>query len=179
MHPVDLPGLKEWVYSFSPSSQSDFYAIEAIKEAISAAEAGNFGVGAILVDDFSGEIVCRGNNKVFSENRSDFHAEMDLLNTFESLNGSKSRKLLGRMTLYTSLESCPMCLCRIITAGVARVFHVADDDEGGMVQYFGLLPEVWQEISEDRVYEKAACSKELSEIAMQVFLATAYLNKQL
>ena len=179
MNAIDLHALKERAYSTPLSTQADFYALEAIKEAISAAESGNFGVGAVLVDDQTGEIVCRGNNKVFSQFRSDLHAEMDLLNTFESDHGNKSRELLKGMTLYTSLESCPMCLCRIITSGVARVFHVANDELGGMVHLYNQLPDTWQQISADRVYQKADCSQELSEIAFQVFLATADLDNQL
>jgi len=179
MNDNDLSILKEKIQGFVSSKPDDAYALEAIKEAIVAAESGNFGVGAILVDNQTGEIVCRGNNKVFSQNRSDLHAEMDLLNTFETENGSKSRELLKQMTLYTSLESCPMCLCRIITSGVPRVFHTADDDRGGMVHLYRQLPQTWQEISADRVFEKADCSEELSEIAFRVFLATADLDNQL
>jgi len=179
MSSIDLAALKERISTTPPSNQTDFYTIEAIKEAVGAAEAANFGVGAILVDDKTGNIVCRGRNTVFTENRSDLHAEMDLLNTFETLHGSKSRELLRHMTLYTSLESCPMCLCRIITAGVSRVFHVADDEDGGMVHLYRQLPETWQEISENRVFKKAECSEALSDIAMQVFLSTSDLNNRL
>ncbi|MCL2530111.1 MAG: nucleoside deaminase [Coriobacteriia bacterium] len=175
----NLRKLNDKLDNISPSSPCEVYALEAVREAISAAESGNFGVGAILVDDQTGEIVCRGNNKVFSRHRSDLHAEMDLLNTFESKHGSKSRELLKGMTLYTSLESCPMCLCRIITSGVARVFHVADDELGGMVHLYRQLPETWQEISANRVFQKADCSPELSELAFKVFLATANLDNQL
>jgi len=179
MSNVDLRALKDKLDNISPSSPCEVYALEAVKEAVSAAENGNFGVGAVLVDDQTGKIVCRGNNKVFSQHRSDLHAEMDLLNTFELEQGSKSRELLKGMTLYTSLESCPMCLCRIITSGVARVFHIADDELGGMVHLYNQLPETWQEISANRVFQKANCSEELSELAFQVFLATANLDNQL
>jgi len=179
MNRSDLTTLKEKALSAHLSNQTDRYALEAIREALSAAESGNFGVGAVLVDDQTGEIVCRGSNKIFSQSRSDLHAEMDLLNTFESEHGEKSRELLKGMTLYTSLESCPMCLCRIITSGVPRVFHVADDELGGMVHLYQQLPETWQAISADRVFQKADCSQVLSEIAFQVFLSTADLDNQL
>jgi cytosine deaminase len=176
---INLQALKERVINFVSSSQNDSFALETIKVAINAAENGNYGVGAILVNERTNEIIYRGQNKVFSEHRSDLHAEMDLLNTFEKQNRDKSRELLHDLTLYTSLESCPMCLCRIITSGVSKVYHIADDDRGGMVHLYKQLPIVWQEISRNRVFNKADCSKELSELALQVFLATADLDNQL
>ena len=174
-----LHELEEQVLNFTPSQKHDVFAIEAIKEAINAAKKGNFGVGAILVDKETGEIVYRGQNKVFSESRSDLHAEMDLLDIFETQNKSDSRKLLQKYVLYTSLESCPMCLCRIITAGVPEVYHIADDENGGMVHIYKQLPPVWQEISQGRVFAKAECSSSLSAIAEQVFLVTAGLDDKL
>jgi len=175
----NLQTLKEKALNFVPSKPNDIFALETIKEAICAAESGSFGIGAILVNEDTKEIVCRGQNKVFTQYRSDLHAEMDLLNTFEVQNGSKSREMLRKLTIYTSLESCPMCLCRIITSGVAKVYHIADDDRGGMVHLYKQLPIIWQEISKNRVFLKADCSKELSEIALQAFLVTAHLDDKL
>jgi len=48
-----------------------------------------------------------------------------------------------------------------------------------MVHLRGQLPVTWQELSANRVFEKAECSLELSEIAFQVFLATVDLDNQL
>ena len=179
MNIADVNVLKEKVMSFVPSRPDDVFAIETIKEAICSAESGSFGVGAILVDEKTNQIVCRGQNRVFSQHRSDLHAEMDLLNTFETHNGSKSRQLLRSLTLYSSLESCPMCLCRIITSGILKVYHIADDTRGGMVHLYNQLPPIWQEISRNRVFRKADCCGELSELALQAFLVTADLDNQL
>jgi hypothetical protein len=55
----------------------------ACQEALVAALRGNYGVGALLVDP-QGTIVARGQNAVFSPYfRSDLHAEMVVMNTFE------------------------------------------------------------------------------------------------
>ena len=164
---------------FIVSKKHDLYAIEAIKEAMKAAENGDFGVGAILVCRDSGEILFRGRNKVFSQNRSDLHAEMDLLNQFETEYGGKSRAAAEGLILFTSLESCPMCLCRIITSGIREVYHIADDESGGMVHLHGYLPGVWKTISEKSVFKKADCSEELSKIAKDVFFSTQILNNRL
>ena len=174
-----LNELEERVKNFIPSKEHDLFAIAAINEAISAAKNGSFGAGAILVNNETNEILYRGQNKVFLEFRSDLHAEMDLLNTFEIQNKSNSRYLLRNITLFSSLESCPMCLCRIITSGVQNVYHLADDFGGGMVHLFDQLPPVWRDISEGRIYKKAECYEELSEIAEKVFLLTADLDNKL
>ena len=175
----ELLRIKEEIDNFIPVKKHDVFAIESIKEAIKAAENGNFGVGSILVDKQTGEIVYRGQNKVFSEHRSDLHAEMDLFNIFETENKERSRDLINNYTLYTSLESCPMCLCRIITSGLTEVYQIANDSGGGMVHLRDQLPIIWQEISEGRIFEKADCSEELQEIAEQVFLLTIELNDKL
>ena len=174
-----LKELEGKIVNYVPAKKHDFFAVEVIKEAIIAAQNGNFGVGAILVNNDTNEIMYRGQNKVFSESRSDLHAEMDLLNNFEIQNKTKSRELLKKFTLYTSLESCPMCLCRIITAGLAEVYHVADDSGGGMVHLYNQLPPVWQEISKDRTFKRAECSDDLSAIAEQVFILTVNLDDKL
>jgi len=175
----ELRELEGKIVNYVPSKKHDLFAVEVIKEALLAAQNGNFGVGAILVNNDTNEIMYRGQNKVFSESRSDLHAEMDLLNNFEMQNKAKSRELLKKFTLYTSLESCPMCLCRIITAGLMEVYHVADDLGGGMAHLYNQLPPVWQEISKGRIFKKAECSDDLSKIAEQVFILTIGLDDKL
>ena len=142
-----LNELEGRILSFIPSKKHDGYAIESIKEAISAAKSGTFGVGAILVHNETGTVMYRGQNKVFSESRSDLHAEMDVLNIFETEHKGKSRKRIKEFALFTSLESCPMCLCRLITSGLMEVYHVADDKGGGMVHLYDQLPPVWKAMS--------------------------------
>jgi len=174
-----LQELEGKILDYVPSKKHDAFALEAVKEAISAAKNGTFGIGAVLVDNETGEVVYRGQNKVFSEPRSDLHAEMDLLNNFEVQHRNKSRELIKGYTMYSSLESCPMCLCRIITAGVMEVYHVADDAGGGMVHRYNQLPPVWQEISKGRIFKKAECSDDLAKISEQVFLLTLSLDDKL
>jgi len=173
-----LKELEGKIANYIPSKKHDSFALEVIKDAINSAKNGSFGVGAILVNN-EGQILYHGQNKVFSESRSDLHAEMDVLNTFEEKNKDKSRGMLRSYTMYSSLESCPMCLCRIITSGLAEVYHMADDKGGGMVHLYEQLPPVWKDISKGRIFKKAECSDDLSEIAEQVFLLTVDLDKKL
>lgn len=179
MKNVSIKDIKEKLENFIASKENDVFSIEAIKEAICSAESGNYGIGAVLVDESTNKILERGHNKIFTEYRSDFHAEMDLLNKFETKNGKNSRSLLKNLTLYTSLEPCPMCLCRIITSGVSKIFYIANDIKGGMVHLHNQLPITWQEISKNRTFQKSDCSKELSKLSFQIYDLTSYLDQQL
>jgi len=174
-----LKELEEKIQNYVPSKKHDAFALEAIKEAISAAKSGTFGIGAVLVNNETNEIMYRGRNKVFSEFRSDLHGEMDLLNNFETKNKENSREMIKGFTMYSSLESCPMCLCRIITSGLSAVYHVADDTGGGMVHLYNQLPPVWKDISQGRIFKKAECSADLAAISEQVFLLTVDLDNKI
>ena len=82
--------------------------------ALKGVATGNFGVGAILIDD-GGQIVAQGHNEVFYPYfRSDRHAEMVVLDDFEEASLER-----GSVTIYTSLEPCPMCLVRLSTSSVS------------------------------------------------------------
>lgn len=163
---IDLQSLEKRLWKLRPRRKHDEFAIETIKEAIDAIRNGNWGVGAVLVDNKTGKVIFRGQNKT---TRTDWHAEMDLLNKFEDEHGKKGKELLRDCTLYTSLEPCPMCLCRIIVARVGAVYYVADDKPGGMVHLRDQLPQAWKEMSNDKTYEKADCSDELVKIAEELF----------
>lgn len=165
---VELQEFSKILNEFKPKSKHDAFAVMAIKEAIRAIENGGWGIGAILVDTQSGAIICCGQNKTM---RSDWHAEMDLLNKFEDEHTDKKarKELLKQCTLFTSLEPCPMCLCRIIAARVGAVYYVAPDVPGGMVHLFDNLPDSWKELAKDNIYAQADCSTELVEIANKVF----------
>lgn len=150
-----------------PRYPDDRAAEACIAEAHEALEDGNFGIGAILVDP-DGKTVISGHNQVFSPMfRSDLHAEMVVINAFEMM---RRNEPLRGYTLYTSLEPCPMCMARLITAGVSRVFHVADDPQAGMVHLAHQLPPVWQSLAERQRFEPAQCSPALKELATGAFL---------
>ena len=99
------------------------------EEALAAAGAKTYGVGAILLDP-AGTVIHRGRNRVFSPHfRSDLHAEMVVLNAFEEQ--FPPAKSMRAYTLISSLEPCPMCLSRLLIAGVQTVKYLAPDEWGG------------------------------------------------
>lgn len=164
----DLDAISQFLKNFKPQKKHDMLAIHAINQAVLAIKNGGWGIGAVLIDNESGKIIFTGQNKT---TRSDLHAEMDLLNQFEdSYPDKKTRKeMLKRCTLITSLEPCPMCLCRLIAARVGSVYYVAPDEPGGMIHLFENLPASWKLLAKDKIYEQADCSDVLVKIAGEVF----------
>lgn len=158
-------------YKFNNEYPDDGYIWLADILALRAVDSGNFGVGCILTD-VNGNVVVHGHNEVFNPYfRSDRHGEMVAMDEFEDTHQNITE--LEDFTLYTSLESCPMCLTRMITSGVKRVLHAASDMEGGMVHKMNYLPEFWIELVDGQVFSQAECSKELIDIAAEIFLYNA------
>ncbi len=136
--------------------------------ALKGVDSGNFGVGCILVD-FHGNVVVQGHNEVFNPYfRSDRHAEMVVMDEFEDTHRDIP-KIQG-FTLYTSLESCPMCFVRLITSGVNKVLHASPDLTGGMVREKKNLPQFWLDLYEGKVFSQSRCSQELINAANEIFL---------
>lgn len=135
--------------------------------ALQAVTEGNFGVGSVVVDE-GGTVVAQGHNQVFSPYfRSDRHAEMVAMDAFEDAHRACGD--LGRFRLYTSLESCPMCLIRLSTSRIGGVLHAARDIPGGMVHRMSALPPFWIELARRKSFEQAACSPEMMEAASEIF----------
>ena len=173
-----LEELDRKIKAFGPNSECphDLFVITALEEAIAAAKEGNFGVGAVLVDP-NGKLIVRGHNHVFNPYfRSDIHAEMDVMTKFED--SFKDVTSLKGYTLYTSLEPCPMCLTRLITSGVNKVYHATEDTESGMVSRLTHLTRIWVELAEEQEFAPAQCSPELSSLALEIFLFTATVNTE-
>lgn len=143
--------------------------IAVLESAISAYKDGNYGIGACIWNKKTQEIVICGENKVFSPYfRSDQHAEMDTINKYESKEKSDLPNVED-FVLYTSLEPCPMCLTRTITAGFNEVRYMARDELGGMVSRLDKLPPIWKDLSKARKYLPAECDVEYVDLAMKIF----------
>jgi len=152
----------------------DAFVIITLHEAIEAALEGNFGVGAVLVRGRKA-VVQRGHNHVFSPHfRSDLHAEMDVMTKFEERH--RDIEHLDGYTLFSSVEPCPMCLTRLITSGVRKVYYAAIDQEGGMANRLVYMPAEWRELAERQDFRLADCSPELSEIALRIYRETVEKN---
>lgn len=139
--------------------------------ALKAANLGNLGVGAILVRD--NEILYEACNEMLHPYfRSDGHPEMMVLSAYEKdrhaeLGGMKS------ITMYGSLEPCPMCTTRISTTSLGRVAYVAGQEGSGMAHCIDKLPVLWQIWAEGMIIEEASCSPTLKKIAFEILEESA------
>jgi len=164
---------KRWLgeYELTEGYSDDGYAWLTCVLALKAVASGNFGVGCVIVDS-SGKLITQGHNEVFNPYfRSNRHAEMVVMDELEDRYRAASQ--IRRCTLYTSLESCPMCMARLITSRLRRVFHVASDVTGGMVHLQEGLPEVWRTLAGGHEFRQADCSPALITAAGEIFLINA------
>ena len=158
-------------YKLSDMYPDDGYAWLACVLALKAVDHGNFGVGCILVDG-NGNVIIQGHNEVFSPYfRSDRHAEMVVIDKFEDT--YQELPSPSGYTLYTSLESCPMCMSRLITSRIRKVYHVAPDMDGGMIHLRENLPEIWKSLANGQQFDQARCSPKLVEAAEEIFRINA------
>jgi tRNA(adenine34) deaminase len=99
---------------------------EALAEAERALSHGDVPVGAVAVRD--GVIVGRGHNRKEVDADPTAHAEMlALQGAARTLGGWR---LVG-VTLYCTLEPCPMCAGAMISARLPRLVYGADDPKLG------------------------------------------------
>ena len=98
----------------------------AIAEAQAAAQMGDVPVGAVAVQQ--GLIIGRGRNRKEAWQDPTAHAEMLALR--EAAQHVESWRL-PQVTLYSTLEPCPMCAGALIQARVALLVYGADDPKTG------------------------------------------------
>lgn len=127
---------------------------------------GNAGIGCVLADKNGGAIAYAHNRVFHPYFRSDRHGEMVTMDRFEDMRLDVSPR---ELTLYTSLEPCPMCMIRLVTAGIGRVLYLARDEMWGMTEERDKLPPTWKDLSEGKIFGRADCSPELLDAAFRIF----------
>ncbi|HHV71951.1 MAG TPA: nucleoside deaminase, partial [Clostridia bacterium] len=104
------------------------YMREALKEAEKAASLGEVPIGAVLVDNASGQIISRGYNLREKKRDPLAHAEIIAIkNAAQILN---KWRLTGT-TLYVTVEPCPMCAGAVLQSRIDRVVYGAPDPKAG------------------------------------------------
>ena len=99
---------------------------EALAQALSARDAGEVPVGAVLVR--AERIVAVGANRPVASNDPTAHAEIEALRAAGQALGSYR---LTDTTLYVTLEPCVMCAAALVHARVRRVVFGAWDPRAG------------------------------------------------
>jgi tRNA(adenine34) deaminase len=100
----------------------------ALAQARAAATSGEVPVGAVLVRN--GSILTEAHNLIETTPDATAHAEMLVL--MEAARLSQSWRLQD-VTLYVSLEPCPMCAGAMVLARIDRLVYGAPDPKKGAV----------------------------------------------
>ena len=101
---------------------------QALELAKRAAELGEVPVGALVVDNASGEVISRAHN--LRENNKIATAHAEVLAIEEACRNRGGWRLSG-CTLYVTLEPCPMCAGALINSRIERVVFGAEDMVAG------------------------------------------------
>lgn len=105
----------------------DYYMKLAIEEAQKAFVLNEVPVGAVAVAE-SGEILAREHNRSISLNDPSAHAEILALRKAASRVGNY--RLMG-VTLFVTIEPCPMCAGACVLARIRRLVYGTVDSKAG------------------------------------------------
>ena len=112
------------------------YMREALREAQAAYDIGEVPIGAVLVDE-AGQIVARGHNLRETAHDATAHAEMIAIRAACEALG---RWRLTGLTLYVTIEPCPMCAGAIVMSRVDRVVYGSTDAKAGACESLFNIP---------------------------------------
>ena len=108
------------------SSQHRQFMQAALDQARLAYAKGEVPIGAVAV--YQGQVIAQGHNCKESERDPTAHAEMIALREAARFRGGW--RLLG-VTLYCTMEPCPMCAGAMIQARLPRLVFAVDDPKAG------------------------------------------------
>ncbi len=100
----------------------------ALAQARRAAALGEVPIGAVLIRD--GSVIAEAHNEIETVPDATAHAEILVLR--EAARRTGSWRLEG-MTLYVTLEPCPMCAGAMVLARIGRLVYGAPDPKKGAV----------------------------------------------
>jgi tRNA(adenine34) deaminase len=105
------------------------FMAEALAEAAKAQARGEVPIGAVAVLD--GQIIGRGHNLRETARDPSAHAELIAMRAAAAYLSSWR---LVRVSIYVTLEPCPMCAGALVNSRVARLVYGADDPKAGAVR---------------------------------------------
>ncbi|MDP3278995.1 MAG: tRNA adenosine(34) deaminase TadA [Deltaproteobacteria bacterium] len=146
--------------------RDEFFMREALAQAALAQARGEVPVGAVIVED-RGAIVARAHN--LRELLDDPTAHAELL-ALRALSMDRKSWRLDDVTVYVTLEPCPMCAGALVNARVKRVVWGCDDPKAGAVRSLYSIGD------DPRLNHRFACTsdilvEECSQILQRFFKA--------
>ena len=117
--------------------EAEVYMRAALAEAEAAFAMGEVPIGAVVVDDRTGEIVARGHNMREAWKDATAHAEIIAVRAACRV---LDRWRLSDCSLYVTVEPCPMCAGALLMSRVDRLFYgVPDSKAGGCESLFNIV----------------------------------------
>lgn len=171
--PVILKKLRTFLTAYQPNSRlsDDYYAQQSALQALKSVEQGGYGIGAILVDS-NGVTLAAASNRQIQQQRSDLHAEMTLLTSFEKKTSAKkylnSFTYKPGLTVISSAEPCPMCFMRLAIVGVKTLYCTPGPDDG-MASHVNCLPQSWIGLASKNPIKRANSSPIMQKISHLLF----------
>jgi tRNA(adenine34) deaminase len=115
------------------------YMREALLEAQAAYDEGEVPVGAVAVHN--GQILGRGHNQREELGDPTAHAEMVALRQAAQMLGGWR---LSEVTLYCTMEPCPMCAGAMVLARLPHLVYAVDDPKAGAAgSVFDIVRSPW------------------------------------
>ena len=109
---------------------NEFYMQKAIIMAKKAEKLDEVPIGAVIIDNKTGEIIAQSHNQTAHIKNATSHAEMLVIE--EACTKLGTNRLRG-CDLYVTLEPCTMCAAAISFARIENLFFGATDEKGGAV----------------------------------------------
>ena len=113
-----------------PNCTHEIMMKRALDEATHAASREEVPIGAVLIDNETGEVLSQQGNRTIEESDPTAHAE--ILCIREACQKASSQRI-PNTTLYVTLEPCTMCAAAIAFARIDHLVIGASDSKGGGV----------------------------------------------
>ncbi len=139
----------------------------ALEEAGQAAREGEVPVGAVLARQ--GQVIARAHN--LREQRNDPTAHAELLCIRQAAELLHTRRL-NDLTLYVTLEPCPMCAGAMVMAQLERCFFAARDQRQGCCESVLALTQ------DPAFYHRVPCVGGLMEEEAQMLLQDFFAKRR-
>ena len=148
------------------------YMREALKEAKKAFQKGEVPVGAVAV--FNHQIIARGYNQMEMLHDPTAHAEMITITQaadyMHSTGAKDHRGSLEKVTLYVTLEPCPMCAGALILCHADALVFGASDPK------LGACGSVYQMDRDNRLNHQLNVAKGVLESESRILIQEFFKN---